>query len=199
MLLAWLSTCSHACLALPNATRPSPSTHPPIRTAGKLASTCAHACIWLEGVVRVHACWCEWVAWVACAGCVSLCACLCACERTYMRVRERRKGRKRAGHTRSSKAIACLLQKLRLDMLCDLVGWRMVPPHAQVAVLSNRIRHEGGRGSGEGYLKSSSSSSLVRPVHKGSHLPQLLKNTTHPRTPDQTDIHIYTQIIMSPW
>ena len=143
--------------------------------------------------------WCVWCVWVGgvggmCKVCVYVRMSLYAHECADVRVCGK-EDEKRAGHTRSSKAIACLLQKTRLDMLCDLVGWRTAPPHARVAVLSNRIRSEGGRGSGEGYIKSPSSSP---PVHKGSHLPNLLKNTTHTRTPDQTHIHVQSLRTLSP-
>lgn len=95
------------------------------------------------------------MAWVACVSVCVICICmsLYAGESTYVRglctcvsvcVRE-----KRANHTRSPQGYHLptnLLQEIRLAMLCDLVGWGIgAPPHTpRVAVLSNRVRREGG-------------------------------------------------------
>lgn len=51
----------------------------------------------------------------------------------------------------------------------------------------------------KGYLKPPFLlSPLVLPVHKGSHLPNLLKNTTHPRTQDKPNKPRVTQDLLSP-
>lgn len=92
--------------------------------------------------------------------------------------------------------IPFLLQKTRLAMLCDLVGWRMGAPSRpglQLYLIDSGSKERKRGSGGEEYLKPPvSSSPLVLPVHKGSHLPNLKEY--HPsKNTDQTHTSRVTQ------